>query len=258
MEWAIPEHERTYLRELAKKQAGYAALPVMQERRKMWYALNDGERNARPPVIIETWTFDRDFLPENVYMCSSETGRQIEKQLLRNVRNHEFIDDDKVIDDVFGIDWFVDMDEFGVKIEHETVKDFQGVETGFRYLHPIKDLKRDFALLKDAACSVDRNATMAWKAFLEELFDGVLKVELRTRLAWNAMLTNRVIELMGMEAFFMAMYDTPDDVHRLMAFLRDNALGVMRWAEAEGLLQQPGDSGALTGDVPRILFSLLP
>jgi len=64
MEWAIPEHERTYLRELAKKQAGYAALPVMQERRKMWYALNDGERNARPPVIIETWTFDRDFLFE--------------------------------------------------------------------------------------------------------------------------------------------------------------------------------------------------
>jgi hypothetical protein len=51
------------------------------------------------------------------------------------------------------------------------------------------------------------------------------------------MLTHRVVELMGMEAFFLAMYDQPDEVHRLMAFLRDNALRVMRWAEAEGLLR---------------------
>jgi hypothetical protein len=51
------------------------------------------------------------------------------------------------------------------------------------------------------------------------------------------MLTHRVVELMGMEAFFLAGYDQPDEVHRLMAYLRDNALRVMRWAEAEGLLR---------------------
>ena len=42
---------------------------------------------------------------------------------------------------------------------------------------------------------------------------------------------------MGMEAYFMAIYDSPDAVHRLMAFLRDNALRLMRWAEDEGLLR---------------------
>jgi len=51
------------------------------------------------------------------------------------------------------------------------------------------------------------------------------------------MLTERLIELMGMEAFFMAMLDSPDDVHRFMGFLRDNALRVMHWAESEGLLR---------------------
>jgi hypothetical protein len=40
-----------------------------------------------------------------------------------------------------------------------------------------------------------------------------------------------------MEAFFLAMYDCPEDLHRLMAYLRDNALRVQRWAEAEGLLR---------------------
>lgn len=35
----------------------------------------------------------------------------------------------------------------------------------------------------------------------------------------------------------MAMYDAPDELHQLMAYLRDNALRVMRWAESEKLLR---------------------
>jgi len=237
MEWQIPDKERTYLRQLAAKQAEYAHLPVMEERRRTWYDLNDGRTGARPPFIVETWTFDRDFMPEGILRCASETGMAVERQLLRNVRNHELIDDDKVIPDTFDIGWFVDIDELGVKIETETVKDAFGVETGYRFLHPIKDLKKDFHILKPAVCRVDRERTAAWKAFLEELLGGALPVEIRARLFGQTMLTHRVIELMGMEAFFMAMYDAPGEVHRLMAFLRDNCLRVTQWAANEGLLR---------------------
>jgi len=232
----VAKKERGYLRELAKRQAEYAALPVMDERRKMWYALNDAAPGARPPFIVETWTFDRDFMPESIFRCESEAGRTVEEQLLRNIRNHELIDDDKVMPDAFFVDWFTEIDEFGVEIPTETLKDSEGVETGFRYIHPIKDIRRDLDLLKPARCSVDREGTLQWKAHLEEIFDGVLDVELCGRLSWGTMLTNRVVALMGMEAFFMAMYDAPDELHRLMAFLRDNALAQMRWAEEEGLL----------------------
>ena len=78
---------------------------------------------------------------------------------------------------------------------------------------------------------------MAWKAFLEELFGDLLPVVHPHAAFGCTMLTHRVVELMGMEAFFMAMYDSPDEVHRLMAYLRDNALRSMRWAEREGLLR---------------------
>jgi hypothetical protein len=235
--WHIPDHERAYLRDLACKQAEYAALPVMAQRKKMWYDLNDAHPNARPPVVIETWTFDRDFLPESVFRCTSPDGRAIEVQLLRNIRNHELIDDDKVIPDTFDIGWCMEIDEFGVPVPRRTLPDAQGVETGFQYYHPIHDLTEDFHLLRPATCQVDRERTRAYQEFLEDLFAGALPVALRTGLFGNAMLTNRVIELMGMQAFFMAIYDCPDQVHRLMAYLRDNALLVMRWAEAEGLLR---------------------
>jgi hypothetical protein len=237
MEWSIPDDERVYLRELAARQVEYAALPVMAERKRMWYDLNDGRAGARPPVIIETWTFDRDFLPDDVFRCTSGVGLGIERQLLRNVRNHELIDDDKVIPDTYDIGWFVDIDEMGVEIGRETVEDAQGVETGYRFLHPIQDLERDLGKLKPAICHVDRERTMAWKGFLEDLLGDHLPVCIRTDTYGATMLTHRVVELMGMQAYLLAMMDTPDAVHQLMAYLSENALRVMRWAEAQGLLR---------------------
>ncbi|MCX7590739.1 MAG: hypothetical protein N2255_03840 [Kiritimatiellae bacterium] len=237
MEWSIPQPERTYLRELACKQAEYAALPIMAERKRRWYALNDGLSDAQPPVVIETWTFDRDFLPEHILQCHTETGRQIERQLLRNIRNHELLDDDKVIPETFNIGWFVEIDEFSVPIERITIPDAHGVPTAFRFIHPLHDLERDLDKLKPAVCRVDREKTALWKAFLEDLLGNILPVEICTGLFGCTMLTHRVVELMGMEKFFLAMYDAPRHLHRLMSFLRDNALRVMNWAEAEGLLR---------------------
>jgi hypothetical protein len=249
MEWNISESERVYLRELARKQSTYAALPIMGERKRMWQDLNDA-RPARPPVIIETWTFDRDFLPDRLLRCSSPSAKGIEKQLLRNIRNHELINDDKVIPDTFDIGWFVDIDELGVPIGREVVPDAQGVDTGFRILHPITDLQRDFDLLKPARCSVDREKTLRWQAFLNELFGDLLPVHIRTGPFGCNMLTYRVIELMGMEAFFMAMIEQPEMVHKLMAFLRDNSLRVMKWAEDEGLLRSNSGNQVSFGSSP--------
>ncbi|MEI8191206.1 MAG: UvrD-helicase domain-containing protein, partial [candidate division NC10 bacterium] len=131
MNWHIPDDERAYLRDLARKQAEYAALPVMAQRKQMWYDLNDAHSSTaqhaapRPPVIVETWTFDRDFMPDRIFRCQSQAGRTVEMQLLRNVRNHELIDDDKVLPDTYDMGWFVNIDEMGVKVESEAVKDAQ-------------------------------------------------------------------------------------------------------------------------------------
>ena len=232
----ISHKDKIYLRELAQKQAMYAALPIMEERKRMWYALNDARPGWRPPVVAETWTFDRDFLPANVFKCTSEAGRSVEYQLLRNIRNYELINDDKVMPDFFEINWFLDINEFGLPLGRETRKDAQGYEVGYRYLHPIKDLAADFPKLKPAVCRVDKEKTYAWQEYLQDIFGDVLPVVIRTNNFECTSLTNRAIELMGMEALYSTMLSSPDDVHRLMGYLRDNALSIMRWAESEGLI----------------------
>jgi hypothetical protein len=236
-DWQLPVKDKTLLRDLAARQAEYAALPVMAERRDQWLALNDGGDNVRPPIVIETWTFARDFMPESLLRCESQLGRNLEQQLLYPIRNHELLDDDKVCPDTFDIGWFASVDDLGVAIPTEAIKDAEGVNCGYRFLHPIHDLARDLDLIKPTVCSVDRPRTFAWKAFLEELLGDRLPVRIRTGTFGNPMLTHRVVALMGMEAYFTAMCDTPELVHALMGKLRDNALASMRWAEAEGLLQ---------------------
>jgi hypothetical protein len=232
----IPQHERKHLRELARRQADIAALSVMEERRQMWVDLNDKGAGSRPPVIIETGTFNREFMPESLFKCQTPDGRKIEEQLLRNIRNHELIADDKVIPNTFDIGWFVDIDPLGIQIERETADDAQGIAAGYLFIHPIKDIKEDLHMLKPPRCTVDRESTMQWKACLEELLGDLLPVEIRSGVFGSTMLTQNVIQLMGMEAFFLAMYDSPDEVHQLMATLRDGCMTVMRWAEEEGLL----------------------
>jgi hypothetical protein len=84
---------------------------------------------------------------------------------------------------------------------------------------------------------VDRAGTMRWKAFLEDLLGDILPVEIRGGIYGGTMLTNKVIQLMGMDAYFTAIFECPGKVHELMAFLRDNSLAMMRWAETEDLMR---------------------
>ncbi len=250
MEYRITKKERGYLRGLAARQAEIANLPLMEERKRMWYGINDGGAHVRPAVIIATETFSGEFLPERVFKCETEPGREIEKQLLKNIRNHELIDDDKVVPDVFDVRWFVDINEFGFEVEIEPAVNRQGKVAGRRFVHPVKDIKKDMRLLKPAVCSVDKEKTLAWKEFLEDVLGDLLEVKISSGVYGGTNLTYRAVKLMGMEAFFMAMYDSPEDVHALMGFFRDNALRVMRWAESEGLLRVNNRNGTTSATSP--------
>lgn len=229
--------ERPLLRELAKKQAEYAALPVMREREKLWFATNTGRGGTRPPVAIEEWTFARDFMPDGLLRCQSETARTIEYNLLFRIRSHELIGDDKVVPDTYRIEWQGELDEFGVEIPRDSIKDAEGVVTGYRFHHPIHDLQEDFHKLKPARIAIDKEKTYALKAFLQDIFGDALPVEIRCDGGGLfRFLTHRVVELMGMEAFFTSMYDYPDEMHALMEYLTQNALAISDYYEKEGLL----------------------
>jgi len=236
MPYSLPKEERDYLRGLARRQAATAALPVMQQRRQLWTDVNDAKPGARPPFAIETWTFDRDFMPAAIFRCQSDYGRRLENGFLRHLLHHELLGDDHVCPDTLDMGWHVWCNEFGIDIPTHYERDGEGVVLGYHFDCPIKDLRNGFATVKPSTFGVNRESTLEEKHFLEETFGDILPVVIRSGTYGNNYLTQRLMRLMSMETFFLAMYDCPDRLHALMALLRDNAMRMARWAEAEGLL----------------------
>ncbi|MFQ9800630.1 MAG: hypothetical protein ACLR23_18805 [Clostridia bacterium] len=70
---AITPREIQYLRELAKRQMEYAHLPIMEERKQLWYDHNAVMRK-KPVVVIEELSFQQDLLPPSQCENPSRQG----------------------------------------------------------------------------------------------------------------------------------------------------------------------------------------
>jgi hypothetical protein len=167
MPYSLPTDDVTRLRSLARRQAEIAALPVMAERRQLWTDMNDAKPGARPPFAIETWTFDRDFMPAAIFQCSSDYGRRLEGGFLRHIRHHELLGDDHVCPDTLDMGWHVWCDEFGIQIPTRYERDAEGVVMGYHFDCPITDLRDGFDQVKPSTFGVNRDSTREEKAFLE-------------------------------------------------------------------------------------------
>ncbi len=232
---SIPRRDMDVLRRLAETKTEMAASPVNTERRKAWHALDSGEgdrvmvlaehggiRDARKPMSVESLE------------CEDEWARGVEHGLRSEMLRFDGLKDDFVIEPFVNVNWRVSFSDYGVQaVVHQG-----GDEShmGSRsWDPPVKDLDNDFNKLHPRTCSVDRAATLAAKERLESVFAGILPVRTRGSFHWTMGLTWCAIDLIGLEQLMLAMYDHPEGLHRLMAFLRDDHLAVTNWLEKEGL-----------------------
>jgi hypothetical protein len=206
----------------------------MEERKQRWYAHN-ALCEARPMLVMEMGTFQDSVLPE--LRCTSLEARLVEQQLVTWITNHELIDDDKVVPDFFVVPWQIQIRQFGIDVKRFTAQDAQGRRLGYATDHPIVDLERDFAKLKPSEFHVDREATLAQKALVEDVLGDIMPVRIENRaLQWFLTPSSKVVHLMGMERMLYALMDTPDLMRELYAFIRDQSKRAVAWMEQEGLL----------------------
>lgn len=230
--WIVTPEERIHLRELAKKQLEYSKLPIMKEREVLWYKHND-LKGEIPMIHFETWTCEKDLLPP--LKCKSEAAKNIELQINREILNYETIGDDRVVPSWFNIGWNIKMVLFDLEIKKDHATDLRGGNLGFHINNPIKDLQEDMHLLKETKYSVDREGTLMWKSFVEEILGDILPVKISMG-SLNCSLTQNVILLMGMETMMFSMIDYPDEFHQLMSRISKDYIDFFKWMEKEDLL----------------------
>jgi hypothetical protein len=240
---------------LMERQAEIAALPVMKDRLKKWYALNDAELDT-PLVTVE---FNGP--PEEIFpplKCESPLACEVENQIQQNIRNHELIGDDRVIPNWLSIgvpNWIV---PFGIRTERIHSRYPDGRQSmGYAVQHIIDDLEKDFDKLGKTETHVDAGLKEAAKkqAEIEELLGGVLPVRMQFS-SFGFSLVGVFLTSMGMQNMMTSLYDYPELFHRLMNTLTEDYLRFMDAIEASGAITYSGGAGlgqgswCYTNDLP--------
>lgn len=223
--------DREIMRSLAEKARTIAQLPEMAERKKRWISFN-ALKPERPMILCNPEGAWIELLPEKELLCEDEQLRQWEGQLRSSIYQWEHLRDDKIIEPWFDINRSVEISGYGVESRIE-----QGEGRGsYKLDHPIKDIVKDFDKLRYRNLCFNREKTDRDLSLAGEIFGDILPVRIRGSFWWTLGLTYEAIKLIGLENLMLYMYDEPENLHRLMAWLRDENSNYISWIEENGLL----------------------
>jgi hypothetical protein len=232
----IDANDRKILRALASRMAELANRSSEMEKKELWYAHNDLQ-TVRPLIFCDPeggWT---EIIPDESLTCAGELGRRWELFLRKEIFWGECLQDDKVIEPYFNIPYYAIESDLGV---HETI--IGGENKGaYIWLAPLKDF-HDINHLHIPQISVNYEKTRQLLELAEDVFRDILKVRLKTIWWWSFGLTLTLSKLRGLEQIMLDMYDHPNELHSLMAFLRDATLSEIDFLEQKGLLNLNNDN----------------
>ena len=88
---------------------------------------------------------------------------------------------------------------------------------------------------------MDEEATARLLELANETLGDLLPVRLKTSWWWTLGMTWTLVNLRGLEQIMYDMVDQPEELHRMMAFLRDGHLAKLDFLEQNGLLSLNND-----------------
>lgn len=224
------DNDARILKNLAGRLADIAHSPLMQKRVQAWKDLN-GLRGGKPMIITECFPA----FTEIQYTCEGEWARTMEGAMRTKLFQHEYVGDDIIIEPVLKLNPGVTSTGYGVESTKHHGNDGAG-HGSMRWDPPLKDLPGDLKKLHVRQFSANKQDWRIECERLNALIGDVLPVIPVPWLWWTHGLTIVAIDLIGLEPFMFMMYDNPEGLHALMAFLRDDHMNALDWHEQNGLL----------------------
>jgi hypothetical protein len=248
-EWGyvmVTDKDREIIRSLARKWMELASMPVMNERKKLWGAVNDLHQ-IRPVILIETSPIE-GFVEETELQCENKYLRAVERNMLDNVRHAEEVGDDIVLEPYYRIGWQIDFSSFGVDVETKPAVTSGGSSLGYSFNFPIQG-PEDLNKLAPRNISVDRETSLANKTMLEECMGDILPVRIGNydpflvnpgNEEWAGLffhgLTWQIYRFIGNDNLLYWVYDQPETIHKLMRYMTDERRRTYEYIQKESLL----------------------
>lgn len=249
---SISARDREILRRRAQIQLDYTNSPENDAILAKWRAQAEGRREA-PPVRFLGSNFPHEVITPRL-QCEGEQARGIEGALLGKLVGRELFDDDTPIPPTFDMTWRTHVRPFG--LQHSITRAEGPNAKGFHIDPVITDLSSELDKLRGGSFGVDREATARQRELLDDVLGDILPVRMVMGSLTGSM-TNPLVHLMGMEAYYIAMYDCPDAVHEAMEMATRVYERYYDFLENEQLLLPTNgfsslnqESFAFTGELP--------
>ena len=228
------------LRDLAKQVADIAAKPVQEERRKLWSA-HFSLKKTRPLVLANygmhnVWC--REVFGDHAMQCQDPFFRGHERYLRMQIF-HDTVGDDHIVEP-----WMIeggvrkvvgghDGQPWGVSPQRDRPEE----EGGAYRWEPFLKTWADMSKLVPPVHEIDEAASTRLVQRLGDAVGDILEVDVwraPVLMDFAADISTTAGFLRGLEQLMIDMYEAPQELHRLHAFLRDGILANQQQAEDAG------------------------
>ncbi|NLO83589.1 MAG: hypothetical protein GX094_11150 [Clostridiales bacterium] len=238
----ISAEEKRLLRELAWQVAEAAELPIQTERIRLWR-----DSNALVPkramILADPQNGWNELVPESTLKCQNPFARTIEMTLRRTIFRHQHIHDDYPITKIYPVEISIHKSSYGV--ENKYVR--SDYKNGSYHIEPSIRTFDDMKKLRPAVIEVDWETTYKRMELADDILGDILMVQLRGVSFCRCGLTRILVHMRGLDQMMLDIYDKPEMLHELMAFLRDEQLREYEYYETKGLLSLNNGPNSFTG-----------
>ncbi len=226
------------LRELARRYREIADLPIQDEKRRLWtdhFSL----KKTRVPILATYGMWNvwcREVFADSEMACEDPFYRQYERALRMMIFQHEVVGDDTIQEPWLTVDAAV-TGQWGSLWGVDESMHSSGVEGGAAGFDPPLKSWDDMDKLTPTPHEVDEEETARRVERMSEAVGDILPIDVLRSPAYSgfmADISTSIAKLRGLETLMMDMYEYPDELHRLLALMRDGILANNQQAEDAG------------------------
>lgn len=202
-------HDREILRELAERKLKLSHSKRNDEILDMWNKQAKGVRDT--PTVRLLFSNFKDEVIESRLRCEGNDARKLERQLLSSMVGRELFNDDTPVSDTNDVNLFAGASPFGTRPRSVRAKN----SIGFHIEPLTDDIEADFELFCNGSFKVDEKGTREWCEWADSIIGDILPSKICLSSLTGA-ITNPLVNLIGMENYYVSMYDSPDTLHKIM------------------------------------------
>lgn len=212
----VYRHDREVLQELAEKIANIAALPIHNEKIKMWKKVNS-LKSKKPMVWINNIPWHEMGVEDELKLnATNEFCRKIEMEMRRTIYRWENMRVDMVVEPKIVCPLVINNSGFGIEEGADIVKVDSDSDVHSRHFHIQIKEEDDIQKIKMPKISYDEDTTEQNFQIMSEIFDGILEVEkCGTPDFWFSP-WDKLITWLGIQEGLTALALRPEFIHKCM------------------------------------------